>query len=164
MGTPAPLKGGDPFPLKKTCSMCHQNVLFWVMMLVLFVQSNFWEKLSSARFTGVSNEYLLIKSADRFTSSPSINYHFDTRFDNNLITKIKMPRCFGAFFIWGRKSYSSSSNCNTSRLDNNKFTSSLLPTIISLYTLAPVPAGIRLPVITFSFKPIRLSTLPLIAA
>ena len=53
-----------------------------------YVQSNFRGKLSSARFTGVSNEYLLIKSADRFSSSPSINYHFDTRFDNNLITKI----------------------------------------------------------------------------
>ena len=53
-----------------------------------FVQSNFWDKLSSARFTGVSSKYLLIKSADRFNSSPGINYHFDTRFDNNLITKI----------------------------------------------------------------------------
>ena len=76
-----------------------------------FVQSNFWDKLSSARFTGVSNKYLLIKSADRFTSSPGINYHFDTRFDNNLITKIKfMFRNFKVFityyFRWKMQNYS----------------------------------------------------------
>src|SRR5574344_2694800 len=35
---------------------------------------------------------------------------------------------------------------------------------ISEYVLAPVPAGINLPKITFSFKPFNSSVLPLIAA
>jgi len=76
-----------------------------------FVQSNFWETLSSARFTGVSNEFLLIKSADRFTSSPGINFHFDTRFENNLITKINfifrnLKIFIRYYYRWNMQNYS----------------------------------------------------------
>ena len=42
--------------------------------------------------------------------------------------------------------------------------SSTFFTSISLYFLRPVPAGISLPIITFSLSPIRWSTLPFIAA
>ena len=34
----------------------------------------------------------------------------------------------------------------------------------SIYSMIPVPAGMSLPMITFSFKPLSGSTLPLIAA
>ena len=35
---------------------------------------------------------------------------------------------------------------------------------MSLYCLAPVPAGISLPIITFSLRPCKVSTVPLIEA
>ena len=62
------------------------------------------------------------------------------------------------------KNYSSSSNSSTSLLANNNSYSSLEPTTISLKSRIPVPAGIKPPVITFSFNPNKSSTLPLIAA
>lgn len=54
-----------------------------------FVQSSFWETLSSARYTAFSNNLLMIKSADRFLSSPFISYHYDSSLDNNIKAKIK---------------------------------------------------------------------------
>jgi len=41
---------------------------------------------------------------------------------------------------------------------------SLINLVDSLSASVPVPAGIFLPIITFSFKPLRVSTLPLTAA
>ena len=44
------------------------------------------------------------------------------------------------------------------------FSSSFLADSIHLFLINPVPAGINLPTITFSFKPLNLSTFPLMAA
>ena len=51
-----------------------------------FVKSNFWEKLSSSKFTGVSNKYLLVKRWP-FINKPCGNLSFRYRFDNNFVTK-----------------------------------------------------------------------------
>src|SRR5690606_14794383 len=64
----------------------------------------------------------------------------------------------------GLEAYSSSSNSSTSLLAISSSNSSFEPTMIPSNSLIPVPAGIRLPVITFSFRPVRSSDLPLIDA
>lgn len=76
-----------------------------------FVRSNFWEKLSSSKFTGVSNKYLLVKSAGRLSTSPAATYHFDTRFENNFVTKAKfllrnLKILLTYFFRWNMENLS----------------------------------------------------------
>ncbi len=52
-------------------------------------KSHFWDEIVSSRFVGVSDKYLMVKSGSRFSTSPFVTNHFDTRFDNNLFVKIK---------------------------------------------------------------------------
>lgn len=75
-----------------------------------FVKSKFWEKLSSTRFVSISSEYLMIKSADRFQSSPFVTYHFDDRKYNNIKEKfrwlIKNIKVFITYFLkWNLENY-----------------------------------------------------------
>ena len=73
-----------------------------------------------------------------------------------------------AFYRLYSSTVSSSSSTSTSSMSSSRTMSSSrdnsVSSLMSRYFLIPVPAGICLPMMTFSFRPISGSTLPLIAA